>query len=108
MSRTPSVLYAKASITQAKTVVIAAEASTKRIIRKATFHNRSGGALTIDFYCSADGTNEVRVENTRILSDKETYSVPDIEGHILEAAGTISAACSGANIDLLISGTKYT
>lgn len=108
MSRTPAVLYAKASITQAKTVVIAAEALTKRIIRKATFHNRSGGALTIDLYCSPDGTNEVRIENTKILSDKETYSVPDIEGHTLEAAGTISVACSGASIDLIITGTKYT
>ena len=108
MARSPSNLYASASITAAKTEVVAAETGTKRIIRKATFTNNTGGVLTVDLFIDPTGAAEVQVADTKSLADAETWSCPDAEGHVLEAAGTIDAGASGAGIDLVISGVKIT
>ncbi len=106
--RTPTSLYSSASIPTTKTEIVSAEANTVRIIRKATFTNNSGGALTIDLYVDPSGSTEVQIVDTKTLSDKETWSCPDIEGHILGASGTIDVTASGAGIDLVISGVKVT
>jgi len=108
MATTPVNLYASASITAAKTVVVAAEPNVIRAIRKATFTNNSGGTLTVDLFFTPDGTNEVILADTKVLIDTQVWSCPDGEGHILEPAGTISVGASGAGIDLIISGFKFT
>lgn len=108
MAFNPSNLYASASITAAKTEIIGAELNTKRIIRKATFTNNSGGSLTVGLYIDPTGSAEMQIADTKTLTDQETWSCPDIEGHVLEAAGTIDAEASGAGIDLIITGTKIT
>lgn len=106
MARSPSSLYSSASMPTTKTEVISAEANTKRIIRKATFTNNSGGALTFDLYIDPTGAAEVQLCDTKAIADQETISIADIEGHILEAAGTVDIASSGAGIDCVISGVK--
>jgi len=106
--RTPTSLYSSASIPTTKTEIVSAEANTVRIIRKATFTNNSGGALTIDLYVDPSGSTEVQIVDTKTLSDQETWSCPDIEGHILSSSGTIDVTASGAGIDLVISGVKVT
>lgn len=108
MASTPASLYSNASITAAKTEVVSAEASTVRVIRKATFTNNSGGTLTVDLYIDPTGAAEVQVADTKTLIDTETWSCPDIEGHVLSASGTIDATASGAGIDLVITGIKIT
>ena len=108
MATTPSTLYSNPSITAAKTEVVSAEASTKRVITKCTFTNNSGGTLTVDLYIDPTGASEVQLADTKVLIDTEVWSCPDIEGHVLEAAGTIDATASGAGIDLVISGYKIT
>lgn len=106
MARSPASLYSSASIPTTKTEIVSAESNTKRIIRKATFTNNSGGALTVDFYFDPTGAAEVMLADAKSLADQEVWSCPDIEGHILEAAGTIDVTASGAGIDLVISGVK--
>ena len=106
MAFNPSTLYSAASIPIAKTDVVVAETATKRIIRKATFTNISGGALTFDLYFDPTGGSEVQLLDTKSLADMETYSCPDIEGHVLEPGGTIALVASAANISCVISGTK--
>lgn len=103
MARVPINLYTYASIPTSKTEVVSAATSLKRIIRKATFVNNSGSTATVDLYMYPDGINENRTVHTKTLIDKETYSVPDVEGHVLEPAGTIDVAGSVANIQLTIS-----
>ena len=108
MPTTPATLYSSASITAAKTEIVPAETSTVRAIRKATFTNNSGGTLTVGLYINPTGAAEVQLAVDKVLIDGQVWSCPDAEGHILNAAGTISAEASGAGIDLVISGFKFT
>lgn len=108
MARTETTLYSSGSLTASKTEVISAVTNTKRIIRKATFTNTSGGALTVDIYVDPTGLTEVQIVDTKILADQETWSCPDLEGHILEADGTVDITASGAGIDCVISGVNVT
>jgi hypothetical protein len=106
MALNPANGYAIASCPTAKTEVISAEANTLRIIRKCTFTNVSGGALTVDLYFDPDGATEVQLLDTKSIADMETYSFADIEGHVLEASGTIDLQASGANLGVVITITK--
>ena len=100
--------YANASIPIVKTEIIAAEPNTTRVIRKATFTNNSGGTLTVDLYIDPTGASEVQIADTKVLIDTETWTCPDIEGHVLEAAGTVDVTASGAGIDLVITVIRIT
>ena len=108
MARILDSLYSSASIPTTKTEIISAEASTYRLIRKATFTNNSGATVTIDLYMDPTGTAEVQIADTKTLIDGETWSCPDIEGHVLKPDGTIDVTGSAAGIDLVISGMKIT
>lgn len=108
MARNPASLYSIASLPTTKTELISAETATKRIIRKATFTNNSGGTLTVNLYMDPTGAAEVQIVDTKALIDTESWDVPNIEGHVLEAAGTIDGDASGAGVDLVISGVKVT
>lgn len=108
MATTPATLYSSASLAATKTEIIAAEASTKRVIRKATFTNNSGGTLTVDVYIDPTGASEVQIIDTKVLIDAESWVCQEIEGHVLEAAGTVDVTASGTGIDLVISGFKIT
>jgi hypothetical protein len=105
---TPVDLYASASIPTTKTTVVAAAANTKRINRRVTFINDNASAVTVDLYITPDGSNEIHIVHTKIIAPYETYSPPDIEGHVLEAAGTMAIAGSTTSIECIISGFNVT
>jgi hypothetical protein len=50
----------------------------------------------------------VQLADEKVLIDKQVWSCPDAEGHIMNASGTMAAEASGAGIDLVISGFKFT
>lgn len=106
MASIASNLYASNSIPIVKTEIISAEASTRRIIRKATFTNYSGSSVTIDLYIQPDGSNEVQIVDTKTLVDQETWSCPDVESHVLEFLGTLDVKASSTNVALVVSGSK--
>lgn len=108
MAITPASFYSTASAPTAKTEVVSAATATKRVIRKATFCNNSGSTLTFDLYIDPTGAQEVQIVDTKTLVDKETWSCPDAEGHVLNAAGTIDIAVSIAGLDVAISGINVT
>lgn len=108
MSRSSASAYSTNSCPTTKTEIISAESNTVRIIRKATFTNNSGSTQTVDLYIDPSGSLESRIVNTKVLIDKETWSCPDIEGHVLSAAGTIDVTASAANVALTISEVKDT
>jgi inner membrane protein involved in colicin E2 resistance len=108
MARTPSDLYAKASIPTTKTEVIGTDASTIRILRKATFTNNSGSTRTVDLYIDSNGTREVHLVPAKALVDKEVWSCPDFEGHVLSQNGTVDVNADAAGVDLIISGIDVT
>ena len=93
--------YASNSIPTSKTEIIAAS-DKKRIIRKATFTNTTGGVVVVDLYIDPTGSSEIHIVDTKSLADAETYTVPDIEGHVLEAAGTIDVTSDTASVGLII------
>jgi hypothetical protein len=106
MARTLDSFYSSASIPTTKTEIVSAEASTYRLIRKATFTNNTGATVTVDLYIDPTGSAEVQMADTKTLIDGETWSCPDIEGHVLQPTGTIDVTGSAAGIDLVISGMK--
>lgn len=108
MARTLSNLYASSSLAATKTEIISAETGTTRLIRKATFTNNSGGTVSIDLYVDPDGASEVQIVDTKYLIDQETWDCPQIEGHIINASGTVDVTASATGVDLLISGVKIT
>ena len=108
MAVTPVTLYSNPSLTVAKTEVVSALANTTRVIHKATFTNTSGSTQTIDLYIDPTGSSEVQIADTKVLIDQETWSCPDIEGHVLTPSGTIDVTPSAANVQLVISGRQIT
>ena len=108
MARTVKNLYASNSLAITKTEVISAVTGTTRQIRKATFTNNTGATVTVDLYIDPTGTDEIQLVDTKPLIDKETWSVPAIEGHVLGASGTVDVTASATGVDLVISGVEIT
>lgn len=108
MARVPTTFYSTASGPTVKTEVVSAVAATTRIIRKATFTNNTGGTLLVDLYIDPTGSQEVQLADQHTIIDQETWSCPDIEGHILSPSGTIDITISGAGMDIVISGVNVT
>jgi len=108
MASVPSNLYADSSIPIVKTEIIAAEANTRRILRRATFTNISGSQRIIDLYIEPDGATEVQIVASKTLVDQETWSCPDCESQVLEFTGNLSVNADGTGVTLIISGSKVT
>lgn len=108
MPRTPNSAYSNASVPTTKTEIISAKTATTRLIHKCTFTNNSGGTLFVDLYIDPTGASEVQLVDQKRLVDQETWSCPDIEGHVLTASGTVDVTASGTGIDLVISVIEVT
>lgn len=104
--RSPVTLYASANIAVTKSQIVAAAALKKRIIRKATFCNDTGGAVVVDLYIDPTGSAECHILDTKTLADKEIFSVPDIEGHVLGPSGTMDLNSDTANVQLIITASE--
>jgi len=83
-------------------------ASTRAIIKKATFVNDDTGVVTVTINLVASGgsaTYANRITKTKSLAAGESWSCSDMENHELEAGGFISMLASvTAKIGCRISG----
>lgn len=83
-------------------------ASTKAVIKKATFVNDHNivVTVTINLVPSAGSAGYAnQITKTKSLAAGESWSCPDVENHVLEAGGFISMVASVASkIGVRISG----
>lgn len=108
--RTPKRLVNGTTLTTANVVQYTAPANTRTIIRRATFVNSSAQAATVTVYLvPSGGTVSVgnQIIRNRALGAGEAWSAPDLEGHVIEAGGSIQASASAASaISLVASGVE--
>lgn len=86
-------------------------ANVRAIIDKFTAVNTSAGALTIsvNLVTSADTAGaQNTVTKTKSLAANESYTFPEVVGHILEAGGFISTLASATGITIRASGREVT
>ena len=103
MAITPKKLIASQQLTNANATYYTAT-NVRTIIDKFTLVNTTGGAVTatIDVVdaLGTDGVTE-RLISARSIAAGETYTCPELVGHILNAGDTIQGLCS-ANASLTI------
>lgn len=103
MASTPRFAYANASIPIVKSQIVIGDGTNKLLIRKVTFINNSGGPLTVNLWLDSPGTIEVLFLPTKTISNLQTWSCIDIEGHVIEANGILSVQASSANLAMVVS-----
>lgn len=84
--------------------------STTTIIHKITFSNFDTSPRDITLYLVASGATagtSNAICNACKLFPGETWSPPDVVGHVLEAGGTIQAKISsGTSVNIIASGVE--
>ena len=82
------------------------------IIDKCTVVNYSTTSATVSIYLPASGTSAASnnlVLQTKTLQPAETYTCPEVVGHVIASGGTIVASASAAlSIALRVSGREVT
>jgi len=105
---TPKSLVNGTNLTNVAATYYTAPASTKAIIKKATFCNDDAIVVTVTINLVPSGGAAAygnRITKTKSLAAGETWSCPDVENHVLEAGGFISMVASvTAKIGVRISG----
>lgn len=99
MSVTAKTLIAAKQAENAQTTQYTVGASTRAIIDKFTGTNTSGGAVTlsVNLVTAADTEgNQNLIVKTKSLAAGETYTFPEVVGHVLDASGFISTVASAA------------
>ncbi len=92
-----------------QTTQYTAPTGTKFIIDKFTVYNRSGAAatLTINMVASGGSAAASNVKLVRSVAIGETYTLPEIVGHVLNAGDLISTLASAASaLVIRISGRE--
>ena len=96
------------NLTNAVVTYYTAPASTKALIKKATFNNDHTSVVTVTINLVPSGGAAAygnQITKTKSLAAGETWSCPDVENHVLEAGGFISMVASvTAKIGVRISG----
>jgi|TARA_R110000868_G_scaffold255643_2_gene512216 3-deoxy-D-manno-octulosonic acid (KDO) 8-phosphate synthase len=94
----------------AQTTQYVSPSSTTTIIDKFTATNFSSGMVTVSVNLAAVGAgtgNDNLIVKTRTLQPGETYTFPEIVGHILPPGGFVSTlASSAAAVNLRASGRE--
>ena len=84
----------------------------KAIIDKFTATNTSAGAVTLSVNLVTSGDtagNQNLITKTKSLAAGESYTFPEVVGHVLEAGGFISTIASAAtSITIRASGREIT
>lgn len=99
MSVTAKTLIAAKQAEATQTTQYTAPASTRTIIDKFTATNTSAGAVTlsVNLVTAADTAgNQNLIVKTKSLAAGETYTFPELVGHVLDASGFISTIASAA------------
>lgn len=110
MSITAKTLIPAKQAESAQTTQYTVASSTRTIIDKFTGTNTSAGAVTlsVNLVTSADTAgNQNLIVKTKSLAAGETYTFPEIVGHVLDAGGFISTiAGAAASITIRSSGRE--
>lgn len=99
MAVTPKALIASAQLTNASALQYTAT-NVKTIIDKMTLCNTTAGAVTATVYFGTASAGNT-VISARSIAAGETYTCPEVVGHILNAGETIYALAS-ANTSITI------
>ena len=109
MTTTSKPLVTAAYASNAQTTVYTAGTGVRTIIDKCTGYNGTGGAvaLTINLVASGGSAAATNVCVSKSIAAGETYTFPEIVGHVLESGGLISViAAAATSIVLRISGRE--
>ena len=104
----PKSLVNGVNLTNSAATYYTAPASTKAIVKKATFCNdhTSPVTVTVNLVPSAGSAAYGNaITKTKALAAGETWSCPDVENHVMETGGFISMVASvDAKVGVRISG----
>jgi hypothetical protein len=110
MARTGKRLVAGSQLTTSAATYYTVPALTTTILRKLSFCNTSGGAVTVTVHLITSGgtaSASNTISSAKSLAANETWSSPDVEGHVMEAGGFIQAlASAGTSVTLIASGIE--
>ncbi len=105
MAVTPKVLIASAQLTNASALQYTAT-NVRTIIDKFTLCNTTGGAVTATVYFGVASAGDTAI-SARSIAAGETYTCPEMVGHILNAGDTIYAlASANTSISIRASGRE--
>lgn len=108
MTVTTTVLIAAKTAENAQTTQYTSENGTSAILDKFTATNYSGSAATLSVNLVTTGGaagNDNLIVKTKTLQAGETYTFPELIGHVLAAGGFISTlAGTAAAINIRASG----
>jgi len=108
MTVTTTVLIAAKTAEHAQTTQYTSENGTSAILDKFTATNYSGSAATLSVNLVTTGGaagNDNLIVKTKTLQAGETYTFPELIGHVLAAGGFISTlAGTAAAINIRASG----
>jgi hypothetical protein len=111
MAVTPKVLIPPKQAEAAQTAQYTAT-NVRAIIDKFTVTNTSAGNETISVNLVTSGGTagaDNLIIDTRTIAPDETYTCPELVGHVLEAGGFISTlASAGASLTIRCSGREIT
>jgi hypothetical protein len=100
------------NLTNAAATYYTVPASTRAIVKKATFCNDDAIAVTVTINLVPSGGAAAYgncITKAKVLAAGETWSCPDVENHVMEASGFISMVASvTAKIGTRISGFEVT
>lgn len=110
MSITAKTLIAAKQAESSQTTQYTVAASTRTIIDKFTATNTSAGAVTlsVNLVTAADTAGDQNlIVKTKSLAAGETYTFPEVVGHVLDASGFISTIAGAAtSITIRASGRE--
>ena len=98
MAVTPKVLIASKEAEGAQTTQYTA-AGARAIIDKFTVTNTTAGnvSISVNLVSAGDVVSLANlITNTRVVAPNETYTCPELVGHVLDAGGFISTLASAA------------
>jgi predicted phage tail protein len=111
MAVTPKVLIPPKQAEAAQTAQYTAT-NVRAIIDKFTVTNTSGAnaAISVNLVTSGGTAGAANlIVDTRTIAPDETYTCPELVGHVLEAGGFISTlASAGASLTIRCSGREVT
>lgn len=108
MTITAKVLFEGIVAIVAQTTQYPAPANTRTIIDKFTGTNNTAGPLTlaVNLVASGGGAAAANLVVTKTLQGGETYTFPEVVGHVLNPLDFISTAASALGITIRASGRE--
>jgi len=93
----------------AQTTQYTAAAGTRTIIDKFTGYSPAGGTLSVNLVASGASAAALNLKVVKTLAANETYTFPELVGHILNPGDFISTLPGGAStVVIRISGRETT